>query len=122
MEETQVSAIKIYHNPRCSKSRQTKAILDDQGLDYDVIEYLQQPPTAAELKMILGMLGKKPVEIIRSGEKLFKELGLSKKDERPDDEWVQIMVDNPLLIERPIVVKGGKAAMGRPPEDVLNIL
>ena len=122
MEETQVSAIKIYHNPRCSKSRQTKAILDDQGLDYDVIEYLQQPPTAAELKMILGMLGKKPVEIIRSGEKLFKELGLSKKDARPDDEWVQIMVDNPLLIERPIVVKGGKAAMGRPPEDVLNIL
>ena len=122
MEATQVSAIKIYHNPRCSKSRQTKAILDDQGLDYDVIEYLQQPPTAAELKMILGMLGKKPVEIIRSGEKLFKELGLSKKDERPDDEWVQIMVDNPLLIERPIVVKGGKAAMGRPPEDVLNIL
>lgn len=117
-----MSKTRIYHNPRCSKSRQTLAILDDRGVDYDVIEYLQQPPSAAELKKILKMLNKTPLEIIRTGEKLFKELGLSKKDERPDDEWIKIMVENPKLIERPIVVSGAKAAMGRPPEDVLTIL
>jgi arsenate reductase len=122
MEKVVMSKIKIYHNPRCSKSRQTRAILDDNGLDYDVIEYLEHPPTQQELKRVLKMLNKKPLEIIRTGEKLFKELGLNKKDDRTDAEWVKIMVDNPKLIERPIVINGDKAAMGRPPEDVLNIL
>ena len=117
-----MSKIRIYHNPQCSKSRQTKAILDDKKLDYDVIEYLQQPPSEQELKKILKLLGKAPLDVIRSGEKLFKELGLSKKDDRTDDEWIRIMIDNPKLIERPIVVNGNKAAMGRPPESVLDIL
>jgi arsenate reductase len=117
-----VSKIRIYHNPRCSKSRQTKAILDDRNLDYDVIEYLQHPPSEQELKKILMLLGKTPLDVIRSGEKLFKELGLSKQDERNDDEWIRIMVANPKLIERPIVVNGNRAAMGRPPEAVLDIL
>ena len=117
-----MSKIKIYHNPRCSKSRQSKAILDEKGFDYDVIEYLQQPPSEQELKKILKLLGKTPLEIMRTGEKLFKELGLSKKDDRPDDEWIRIMVDNPILIERPIVINDNRAAMGRPPEEVLSIL
>lgn len=112
----------IYHNPRCSKSRQTKAILDDKGLDYTIVEYLNEPPTADKLKLILGMLGKPPIEVIRTGETLFKELGLTKKDERSDDEWIDIMVANPKLIERPIVVNGNQAALGRPPEDVEAIL
>ena len=122
MEENELSSVKIYHNPRCSKSRQTCSILDEQGVDYQVIEYLEHPPSASELKKILRMLDKHPLEIIRTGEKLFKELGLTKKDQRSDDEWIKLMASNPKLIERPIVVKGNKAAMGRPPESVLDIL
>ncbi len=117
-----MSEITIYHNPRCSKSRMTKAILDDKGLDYNVVEYLNEAPTAEKLKQILGMLGKSPIEVIRTGEALFNELGLTKNDERSDDEWIDIMVSNPKLIERPIVVNGNKAALGRPPEDVEAIL
>jgi arsenate reductase len=122
MEQSAMSRIRIYHNPRCSKSRQTKSILDEQGCEYDVIEYLQQPPSASELKNILQMLNRKPLDIMRTGETLFKELGLSKKDDRTDDEWISIMLEHPKLIERPIVVSGGKAVMGRPPENVLSIL
>ncbi len=117
-----MSDITIYHNPRCSKSRRTKAILDEKGLDYTVVEYLNEPPSEKWLADILGMLGKKPLELIRSGEALFKELGLSEKDERPDGEWIRIMVENPGLIERPIVINGNRAVLGRPPEDVLQIL
>ena len=117
-----MSKVTIYHNPRCSKSRQTKDLLDENSVDYEIIEYLDTPPNEKELTGILRKLGKKPLEVIRTGEALFKELGLSKKDDRPDKEWIKIMVDNPKLIERPIVVKGTKAALGRPPIDVLNIL
>lgn len=117
-----MSKITIYHNPRCSKSRQTKALLDENSVDYEVIEYLDTPPNEKELTAILKKLGKKPLQVIRTGEALFKELGLSKKDNRPDKEWIRIMVDNPKLIERPIVVKGARAVLGRPPEDVLKII
>jgi len=117
-----MSEIKIYHNPRCSKSRQTKAILDENNLEYQVIQYLDQPPSKQELADILSMLDKSPLEVIRTGEALFKELGLSKTDDRTDEQWIKIMVDNPRLIERPIVVTKGKAALGRPPEGVLEIL
>jgi arsenate reductase len=117
-----MSKATIYYNPRCSKSRQTKALLDENGVDYTVVEYLDNPPGEKELAAILKKLGKKPVEIIRTGEPLFKELGLSKKDQRSDAEWIRIMANNPKLIERPIVVKGAKAALGRPPESVLDIL
>ena len=117
-----MSTIKIYHNPRCSKSRQTKAILDEENLEYETIEYLNTPPSEKELKAILKMLGKAPLEVIRTGEALFRELGLTKKDERSDDEWISIMVANPKLIERPIVINGKQAALGRPPEDVRKIL
>ena len=117
-----MSKVTIYHNPRCSKSRQTKELLDENAVDYEIVEYLDSPPDEKELTAILEKLGKRPLEVIRTGEALFKELGLSRQDERPDAEWIKIMVDNPKLIERPIVVKGAKAALGRPPRDVLNIL
>ena len=117
-----MSDIKIYHNPRCSKSRQTKAILDEKKLEYQVVQYLEQPPSEQELADILNMLGKSALELVRTGEALFKELGLSKTDDRTDEQWIKIMVGNPKLIERPIVVTKGKAALGRPPEGVLEIL
>ena len=112
----------IYHNPRCSKSRQTLALLREKGVEPEVVEYLKEPPSLETLQEIQGKLGKEPLEWIRNGEKVFKELGLSKKDGRPVDEWLQLMADNPILIERPIVVSGGKAVLGRPPENVLGFL
>ena len=117
-----MSDIKIYHNPRCSKSRQTKVILDGKNLEYQVIEYLDQPPSEQELVDILKMLGKPALELVRTGEAMFKELGLSKTDDLTDEQWIKIMVGNPKLIERPIIVADGKAALGRPPEGVLEIL
>lgn len=112
----------IYHNPRCSKSRQTLALLQDKGVKLPVVEYLDQPPSADELLKICALLDKRPLEITRTKEALFKELGLSKSDDRSDAEWAEVLAANPKLIERPIVVHGGKAALGRPPEDVLAIL
>ena len=85
-------------------------------------EYLDHPPTLAELRAIVAKLGIAPLDVIRTKEKRFKELGLSKQDQRSDDEWLRVIVDNPMLLERPIVVAGKKAALGRPPENVLDIL
>ena len=112
----------IYHNPRCSKSRQTLALIEDQGIEPEVILYLEKPPSATRLDAILKQLGKEPLEIMRVGEQIFKDLGLSKTDDRPRKEWIKLMVRNPVLMERPIVVNGTKAALGRPPESVLEIL
>lgn len=112
----------LYHNPRCSKSRQTLALLQENGHQPEVIEYLKNPPNTKELTEILNLLGISPLALIRTKEELFKELGLSKSDKRTDEEWVQFMVNNPKLIERPIFVHEGKAAVGRPPENVLEIL
>ncbi|NNF05404.1 MAG: arsenate reductase (glutaredoxin) [Candidatus Eisenbacteria bacterium] len=117
-----MAKVTIYHNPRCSKSRQTLAILNDEGESVDVVEYLNEPPSASKLDSILKSLDLQPLDVIRAGEKRFKELGLSKKDDRPRKEWIKLMVENPILIERPIVVKNKKAALGRPPENVLDIL
>ncbi len=112
-------AVTIYHNPRCSKSRQTMALLEDRGIEPTVIEYLNTPPSAAELKRILGMLGIAPRQLMRKKE--AKEAGLD--DETLSDEAIiDGMVANPAVIERPIVIKGGRAALGRPPEQVLDIL
>ena len=111
----------IYHNPRCSKSRQTLELLHEQGLEPVVVEYLKSPPSASTLRELLGLLDMKPVDIIRRKEPEFLEQGL----DRPglsDDEIIDIMVRHPRLIERPIVVTNGKAAIGRPPENVLSIL
>jgi arsenate reductase len=113
--------VMIYHNPRCSKSRATLALLEAQGLKPKIVDYLKTPPTAAELKAILRKLGMKPRDLLRTGEMLYAELGL-KTPKLADDALVALMVKNPILIERPIVVAGGKAALGRPPENVLTIL
>ena len=117
-----MSRVTIYHNPRCSKSRQTLALLRERGIEPEVVEYLESPPTQRRLGEILDALGKEPLEVMRTGEKRFKELGLSKKDDRPRREWIRILANDPILLERPIVTRGKKAALGRPPESVLEIL
>jgi arsenate reductase len=112
----------LWHNPRCSKSRQAKQILDDRGVAYELREYLSDSPTAAELDAALTALGKEPWEIARMGEDVAKELDLRSK---PKDRaaWIEVMVANPILIERPILLRGdGEARLGRPPEDVLDLL
>jgi arsenate reductase len=113
--------VTIFHNPRCSKSRATLALLREQGIEPKVVEYLETPPTADELKEILAKLGLGPRDIIRRGEKVYKELELA-DDSLPDNALITALAGNPILIERPIVVKGDKAAVGRPPENVLAIL
>jgi len=111
--------ITIYHNPRCSKSRETLQLLHDRGLAPRVIEYLDTPPTLSELEKIIDLLGIKPTELLRRKEPEFK---LSQLDNASDAEILRAMVTHPVLIERPIVVAGNKAAIGRPPENVLTIL
>ena len=113
--------VTIYHNPRCSKSRQTLALLEKRGIAPRVVDYLKTPPPAAELKTILKILGLKPRDLMRKGEPRYAELGLKDRD-LDDDALIALMVANPILIERPIVVSRGKAALGRPPESVLEIL
>ena len=110
----------IYHNPRCGKSRETLKLLNERGENVQVIEYLKYCPSFDDLKVIISKLGLKPAEIIRKGEKIYKEQYKGK--DLTDDEWIQAMIENPILIERPIVVKDGKAAVGRPAENVLDIL
>lgn len=112
---------RIFHNPRCSKSRQTLALLEERGIQPEIVRYLDTPPTADELKSILALLGKSPRELMRKGEDLYKSLELA-DDSLTDDQLIQAMVENPRLIERPIVLSNGKAALGRPPESVLAIL
>ena len=114
-------SITIYHNPRCSKSRQTLSILEDKGIEIDIIEYLQSPPDATTLKSLLKKLGINAKDLLRKGEAEFKLAGLD-KNSVTDEEIIQAMVKYPKLIERPIVVNKDKAALGRPPENVLKIL
>lgn len=113
--------VTIYHNPRCSKSRQTLALLEEQGVAPTVVTYLETPPSAGELKAILKKLGLGPRDLMRKKEEPYKALGLADPS-LGDDALIQAMADHPILIERPIVVKGAKAALGRPPEQVLDIL
>lgn len=111
--------VTIYHNPRCSKSRQTLAILEEKKADLKIVEYLTMPPSKAELKRILGMLGMKAVDIIRKKEARDAGLDIAEMSEAA---LVEAMVSHPIIIERPIVVAGDKAVMGRPPENVLTII
>jgi arsenate reductase len=113
--------VTIYHNPRCSKSRQTLELLRERGIEPRVVEYLKTPPDAAELRRLLGLMGKRPRDILRKKE--AAEAGID-WERLSDDELISRMVASPAAIERPIVVaKGGKAAaLGRPPEAVLSIL
>ncbi len=112
--------IKIYHNQRCSKSRCTLDILKENAVEIEVIDYQLNPPSTEELKEILGMLEMKPLDLIRKGEDVFKQNFKGK--ELTDDQWIETMIEYPKLIERPIVVNGEKAVIGRPPENVEKIL
>ena len=113
-------SVTIYHNPRCTKSRETLALLESKGIKPTVIEYLKTPPSAAEIKKLLAMMGKSPREAMRKGEAPYKDLGLADEG-LSDTQLIKAMAENPILIERPIVVNGSKAALGRPPESVLKI-
>jgi arsenate reductase len=115
-----MSKIKIYHNPRCSKSREALKLLESKGTDIEVIKYLDTPPTKEELKALLNMLGIGAKDLLRTKEALYKELGL--KDVEDEEKLIEAMVAHPRLIERPIVVKDGKAVIGRPPEKVIDLL
>lgn len=116
-----VMNVTIFHNPRCSKSNQTLKLLRDRGIEPDIIEYLSAPPSAEQLKEILDLLAMPPRDLMRKRESPFNDLGLA--DASLDRNiLVQAMADNPILIQRPIVLSNGKAAIGRPPENILNIL
>ncbi len=112
--------ISIYHNPRCSKSRQTLELLRENKIEPEIIEYLKNPPTIAELTDILAKLSIKPQDLMRKGEAIYKDLDL--KNINDNNILMQAMIDNPILIERPIVIANGKAKIGRPPESVLDII
>ncbi len=114
-------AVKIWHNPRCSKSRQTLELIRDRQVEPEVIEYMKTPPSAEELEDVLQKLGMEPRELMRKKEAAYEELSL----EDPSltrERLIQAMVDNPVLIERPVVLRGKRAVLGRPPENVLELL
>lgn len=113
--------VTIYHNPRCSKSRQTLQLLQQQGIEPNVIEYLKNPPTQSELKTVLQKLGITPRELMRKKEAVYKEQQLNDAS-LSDSKLINAMLEHPVLIERPIVIVGSRAAIGRPPENVLEIL
>ena len=108
------------HNPRCSKSRAALDLVQESGVDLPVRNYLQLPPTVDELREIVRLLGVRPIDIVRRGEEPYATLGLSK--DTPDEEVLRAMAEHPILIERPIVVRGGRAVVGRPTEKVREIL
>ena len=110
----------LYHNPRCSKSRSALTLLEEHACEAQVIEYLKAPPTKAQLKQLLKKLGLKPEQLLRKGEAVFKEHYAGRA--LSDDDCLNAMVEHPVLIERPIFVKGDRAVVGRPPERVLELL
>lgn len=112
---------RIFHNPRCSKSRQTLELLTERGIEPEIIRYLETPPTEQELKDILSALNLTPRELMRTKEKEYKEQGLN-DPELSDEQLIAAMIATPKLIERTIVIANGKVALGRPPENVLSIL
>lgn len=112
-------SVTIYHNPRCSKSRQTLALLEERGIEPNIVRYLDEPPDAATIRELLELLGMDARALMRTKEARYAELGLDGADE---DTLIRAMADNPVLIERPIVVTPRGAALGRPPETVLDLL
>jgi arsenate reductase (glutaredoxin) len=115
-----MSDVTIYHNPRCTKSRETLALLEEHGVKPRIVEYLKTPPTAAELKTLVAALGMKPEQLVRKGEDVYKTEYAGKT--LTDAQWIAALAKHPILIERPIVVKGSQALLGRPPENVLKLL
>jgi arsenate reductase (glutaredoxin) len=112
--------ITIFHNPKCGKSRTTLGLIEASGATPRIVEYLKTPPTRAELKTILAKLGMKAEQLIRKGEDVYKNKYAGKT--LTDAQWIDAMVENPILIERPIVVRGDRAVLGRPPENVEALL
>jgi arsenate reductase (glutaredoxin) len=115
-----VAEFTIYHNPRCSKSRETLALLQGKGIEPSIVEYLKTPPSASQLKSIVKQLGIKPEQLVRKGEEIYKSRYANRT--LSDAQWFEAMVENPSLIERPIVIRGQRAALGRPPQNVLQLL
>lgn len=113
--------VTIWHNPRCSKSRATLALLEERGIEPRIVHYLDNPPTADEITRVLGLLGRDPRELMRTGEDAYKDQGLDEAG-LSDSALVEAMAATPKLIERPVVINGDKAAVGRPPESVVDIL
>ncbi|NOR20602.1 MAG: arsenate reductase (glutaredoxin) [Xanthomonadales bacterium] len=113
--------VQILHNPRCSKSRATLQVLNNQGIEPEIILYQDAPPTVELLTSILGQLEMRPRDLMRKGQSEYKDMGLD-NEQLSDAELIAAMLEAPILIERPIVLANGKAAIGRPPESVLNIL
>lgn len=111
---------KIYHNPRCSKSRQTLQIMQDKSMDFEVVEYLKNIPSESELEQLLTELGIDAEKLVRKGEAVYKEKYKGKTLSNKD--WIKAMIENPKLIERPIVTDGKRAVIGRPPEKVLELI
>ena len=112
-------SITIYHNPRCSKSRQTLQLIEERGITPAIVDYLKTPPNVTELSNIITLLGIEPMDLVRRGEDAFKTTDFANQSK---DEQIKIMTKNPILIERPIVSNQKKALIGRPPESVLSLL
>ncbi len=112
--------MKIYHNARCSKSNKSCQLLSEKGIEYEIIEYLKTPLSKKDIKELLSKLGMPAKDLIRKGETIYKEK--YRKKELSEDQWITAMIEHPILIQRPIVVKGNKAVIGRPIEKVVNFL
>lgn len=112
--------IKIYHNPRCRKSREALALIQEKRDDITIIEYLKTPLSTAELVEILSLMNLRPMDIVRKGEQIYKDKFKGKA--LTDEAWIEAMIEHPKLMERPIVVNGNKAVIGRPPEQALTVL
>ncbi len=110
----------VWHNPRCSKSRQALALLEKHGITPEIRRYLDTPPSAAELREVLGFLGRPAGDLVRKGEAQFRALGLG--PESGEDDLIAAMAAHPILIERPVAILGDRAVIGRPPETVLDLL
>jgi arsenate reductase (glutaredoxin) len=115
-----MAELTIFHNPKCGKSRAALALIEARGVAPRIVEYLKTPPTRAELKAILDKLGMKPEQLLRKGEEIFKSEYAGKT--LTDAQWIDAMVKHPILIERPIVIRGNRAVLGRPPENVEALL
>ncbi len=115
-----MNSIKIWHNPRCSKSREAMSILEENGCESEVVKYLETTPTASEIKVTLGMLGLSPRELMRTKEDIYKELNL--QDETSEEKLIEAMAQNPKLIERPVLFKNGKAIIGRPTSIIADFI
>lgn len=114
--------LRIYHNPACSKSRATLALIEQAGVAHDVVDYLRAPPGVDELDRVLRLLGLEPAQVVRAHEDLFTELGLDVNPPATRAAWLEVLSRHPSLLERPIVTDGARAVLGRPPENVRSLL